>query len=329
MHPLNDVAVQHSAGRDGRASGDKSLKPEANARFSFLVREIGESGVETNWCTNMKYETLAPPALDYLPCRYEGSRTFFRGPKKPLVGEYVAFLGSSETYGKFVERPYVERIEDRIGTTCVNLGCVNAGIDVFLHDEDLGAVCQRAKMTVVQVMGAQNMSNRFYSVHPRRNDRFVKASVLMQAIFNGIDFTDFNFTRHMLTSVQQRAPERFRVLRDELQEAWVARMRLLVRGLGSRVVLLWVGAEAPGTNSSELANELAREPLFVTRDMIEKIRPHVEDVIEVPLSAHARATGLTDMVFERHEEAAARLNLNVASHTEVAELTAHRLQGML
>ena len=39
-----------------------------------------------------------------------------------------------------------------------------------------------ARLTVLQVTGAQNMSNRFYSVHPRRNDRFLKASPLLRAM---------------------------------------------------------------------------------------------------------------------------------------------------
>ncbi len=36
-------------------------------------------------------------------------------------------------------------------------------------------------------MGAQNLSNRFYAVHPRRNDRFLRASTLMKTIFREVD----------------------------------------------------------------------------------------------------------------------------------------------
>ena len=62
-------------------------------------------------------------------------------------------------------------------------------------------------LTVVQVMGANYLSNRFYSVHPRRNDRFLRASTVMQAIFNDVDFSDFTFTRHMLGALYELSPE--------------------------------------------------------------------------------------------------------------------------
>ena len=43
--------------------------------------------------------------LDYEHCRYGQSRISFRGPKKNLKGRFIAFLGGSETYGKFVRKP--------------------------------------------------------------------------------------------------------------------------------------------------------------------------------------------------------------------------------
>ncbi len=66
-------------------------------------------------------------------------------------------------------------------------------------------------MTVIQVMGAHNMSNRFYAVHPRRNDRFLRASLgCCKTIYPEVDFTEFNFTRHMLTALatHSRGPVR-------------------------------------------------------------------------------------------------------------------------
>jgi hypothetical protein len=53
-----------------------------------------------------------------------------------------------------------------------NLGLVNAGIDVFINEPMIQDFCAGAVVTVIQVLGAANMSNRFYAVHPRRNDRF-------------------------------------------------------------------------------------------------------------------------------------------------------------
>ena len=146
----------------------------------------------------MTFQRKGPPGLDYKPCRYGTSRLTFRGPARLLRGKYVAFLGSTETYGKYIPEPYPALVEQELGVTCVNLGCVNAGHDVYLHDPYVMELAGQARVRVLQIGGAHNMSNRFYTVHPRRNDRFLKSSRLMRQIFGDVDFTDFTFTRHML-----------------------------------------------------------------------------------------------------------------------------------
>ena len=130
----------------------------------------------------MTYERLGDSALDYFPCRYGTSKLLFRGPRRKLDGAYCAVLGGTETYGKFILQPYAALVEAATGITMVNFGCVNAGADVFVNDPAVIDACVKARATVVQVTGAHNTSNRFYAVHPRRNDRFLRASTLLKAI---------------------------------------------------------------------------------------------------------------------------------------------------
>ena len=204
----------------------------------------------------------ANTGLDYAPCRYGTSRTLFRGPAKSLDGDYVAVLGGTEAYGRFVASPFPDLIEQRLKRTIVNFGCINAGLDVFVQDPVVMRACKGAWLTVVQVIGAQNMSNRFYAVHPRRNDRFLRASKRMTEIWPEVDFTEIHFTRHLLSVLRATSPEQFDMLRDELSEAWSARMRSLARELGGRVVLLWMSDRAPD-DAGDLTTETG--PLFVTR----------------------------------------------------------------
>ncbi|MEQ3624477.1 MAG: DUF6473 family protein [Celeribacter sp.] len=178
--------------------------------------------------------------LDYAPCHYGASKVQFRGPKRPLNGRYIACLGGTETYGKFVPQAYPALLEAQTGLRAVNLGCVNAGPGLFANDPTLVDAAARATVTVVQVMGAQNMSNRFYAVHPRRNDRFLRPSAMMQALFPEVDFTEFHFTRHMLSTLQTTAPEKFGLVTEELKEAWIARMRQLLIAVRKPSVLLWL-----------------------------------------------------------------------------------------
>lgn len=122
----------------------------------------------------MAYEYPREGALNYFPVRYGDSKLLFRGPKADLGERYVAFLGGTETYGKYVETPYPDLVGEEVGCATLNLGCVNAGLDAYLNDETVMDLCAASDVTVLQITGAQNMSNRFYAVHPRRNDRFLR-----------------------------------------------------------------------------------------------------------------------------------------------------------
>lgn len=105
---------------------------------------------------------------------------------------------------------------------------MNVGVDVFSTDVQIAEMASGADVTGVQIMGAHNMSNQFYTVHPRRNDRFLYPSTLLQAIYREVDFAEFNFKKHMLQRLFTLSPGRFDTVVDELQQAWLARMRLLL-----------------------------------------------------------------------------------------------------
>jgi hypothetical protein len=264
--------------------------------------------------------------LDSAPCRYATSRTLFRGPAKSLDGTYITVLGGTETYGRFVERPFPDLIERRLERTTVNFGCMNAGLDVFVNDPVVVRASAHSALTVIQIVGAQNMSNRFYSVHPRRNDRFLRASRQMTEIWPDVDFTEIHFTRHLLKSLRASSAERFEMLRHELAEAWVARMRSLVRDVGGRVVLLWMSDRRP-EHLADLSGESG--PLFVTREMIETLRPEVLDIVEVVSSRPFGAAETEGMVFPEMERAIAENLPGPKMHHQTADALTPRLEALL
>lgn len=272
----------------------------------------------------MTMDSLSESALDYLPTRYGKSKLLFRGPKKDLSAPYVAFLGGTETYGKFVEDPFVDQLDRRVQPTCVNFGCINAGVDVFLNDPFLPEAARQAQVTVLQVPGAQNMSNRLYQVHPRRNDRFVSATKMLQSIFPDVDFAAFHFTKHMLSHLKQLSPERYRIVEQELHEAWKARVGHLTRRIQGRLILLWISERNP----DDLAHEPC-EPMHVTREMLEALRPSVTELVEVTLSDEVLSAGVDGMVFNEMEEPAAREIMGPLGHTEVAETLQPVLESLL
>lgn len=269
----------------------------------------------------MSYDVLGAGALNYAPCRYGNSRILFRGPERRLDAPYVSFLGGSETYGKFIKTPFPALVESNLGVNCINFGIPNAGIDVFANEAFLVETALGAEISVVQIVGAHNLANRFYSVHPRRNDRFISASALLSSIYPEVDFSEFHFTRHMLNILYGVSPERFAVVRHELQEAWMARMKLLLRRIRGKAVLLWLADHAPPNQADSQKNPAENtDPLFVTREMLDRLGTHAKDCVQVVVSAKALAAGTQGMVFSEMEASAAQRLVGPQAHGEAAKL---------
>jgi hypothetical protein len=278
----------------------------------------------------MTYDALGAGALNYAPCRYGNSRILFRGPRRRLDEPYVAFVGGTETYGKFIEAPFPALVESQIGVTCANFGIANAGVDVFLNDAALIDAANGAQATVLQVVGANNLSNRFYTVHPRRNDRFISASPVLASIYPEVDFSEFHFTRHMLNILYQVSPERFSVVRSEVQSAWSARMNLLLSRIYGPVCLLWFSDREPGKEHDQTANPAdCGDPLFVTGKMLDNLRTRVSCLVNAKPSSEALAAGTQGMVFDEMEALAAKRMMGPKCHMEVAHRLGHILKNLM
>ena len=149
---------------------------------------------------------------------------------------------------------------------------------------------------------------------------------MLRAIFPRVDFTEFNFTRHMLMSLQNASADKFEVVAEELRAAWVTRMKLLLSRLGRRVILLWVSDQAPPSPTRRV--DLARNPLLIDSEMIHAIRAPVAGYVEAVFSAAALSQGVEGMAFAPMEAPAAAGLPGPSAHREVADLlmpAIHRL----
>lgn len=273
----------------------------------------------------MAYEYPAQGGLDYFPCRYGKSKLLFRGPRRRLDGDYLAAIGGTETYGKFVADPFPALLEQSLGYPVLNFGYMNAGIDVFVNEPTVIDICSKALVTVVQLIGAQNTSNRFYAVHPRRNDRFLRASPLMKTIFREVDFTEFNFTRHMLATLQLQAPDKFPILVEELRAAWLARMKLLLRRIEGKVLLLWL--EPPAHLPQR--DTLGPDPFLVDADLVARLRPLAAGLVHLRAGSMPASLGTEGMVFSELEEPQALGLPGLARHVEIAAALDQALRAIM
>lgn len=275
----------------------------------------------------MAYQRLGRRPLNYQPARYPGTRLVFRGPARDLRAGYVACLGGTETYGKFLERPWPALLEPELGATCLNLGWPNAGPDVWLAPGNPLALVQRARAVVLQIPCAMNLSNPFYAVHPRRNDRFLRAEEPLQRLYPEVDFTEFHFTRHLMQRLAGLSPERFATFRAAMQVTWTRRMATLLSRITPPVILLWFSNRAPGTGANCVA--IGADPALVSRAMLEAIAPRAAGVVVSVASEIARAQGTRGMRFDLMEEDIAAALPGPLAHHEAAEAVRPVLRTLL
>ncbi|MFN3994558.1 MAG: DUF6473 family protein [Tabrizicola flagellatus] len=264
-------------------------------------------------------------ALDYSPCRYGASRALFRGPARDLTRPYVAVLGGSESFGKYVAQPWPALVEAGLGQTVVNLAAQNAGPDFYLSDPAALEVAARARVAVVQVTGAEALSNPFYTVHARRNDRFLAPTSALRALFPEVDLAEIHFTRHLLSVLHRADPVRCSVVIEALRRTWVDRMRLLLARLPERRLLLWLTELALPSR----AVWPDRAPVSIDRAMVEALAGEVSGIVDLVPSPQARTMARLDMIYPETEAAQAACLPGAAVHAEVAARLVPRVAELM
>jgi len=246
------------------------------------------------------------------PCTYGLSRLTFRGPRRPTDGRFAAFLGGSDTFARYIHKPFIDQLEASTGAVCVNLGCQAAGPDVYLQDTAVQSMCHDAHVVVIQLVGAANLSNAYYKVHPRRNDRFINPTDRLTTLYPDVDFTEISFTGHLISRLRTVDAARFALVRTCLQATWVTRMRALIDGASGKVILLWFASHEPANESA--GTRVTDEPMFVTLKMLDELRAQVADIIKVVMPRGETA----GMFFAPLDTLAALDSLGISAHHAAA-----------
>ncbi len=223
--------------------------------------------------------TLGRKRYSFPTQRIGGARLPIRPVPKVLRRDYVVFLGSDDTYGCHLSYPFTELIEDATGIQTVNLGCVGARVDAFQQNEGILEMCRGARLVFVEAVGAEAMSNRLYRVDVRNNQRLIRVTKYLKALYEAVDFSGIETVGELLTVLAQMSEEKLYFVRLELHMAWVARMRTLIRQIGVPVILLWLADHEPFYAAT--GGTIFRDPLFVDRTMLEALRQEVVDIIEI------------------------------------------------
>lgn len=252
---------------------------------------------------------LGQTLLGLQPCHYGYSNLTFRGPEADLSAPYIAFLGGTETVGPFLTHPFPTLVAEACGLECVNLGIKNAGPDVFLKDPEVIKLVQGAQAVVLEVTGVRNLSNAYYEVHPRRNDRVTRPHAALRDLMPTFDFVDVHYTGHLLEEIAEKAgPNACERVVAELKTVWVDRMQALMKAIHAPVHLLRFVTRIAGDRRIDHIDPL----------MMATLTFHAASVTRVEPSETAQQYGTAEMIFAPDEAKQARYMLSAAAHREAA-----------
>ncbi|MEO1000593.1 MAG: DUF6473 family protein [Pseudomonadota bacterium] len=262
--------------------------------------------------------------------RFGRARQRYRSPRPDLDRPYIAMLGGSETYGKFVRDPYPWLVEETLGHQVANWGTPGAGPTFFLKDPVLLECCSNARICVISMMGASATSNRLFSVFKRRNERLRTVSEMLKVLYEGEGIEHFRFVHNMLAHLHARDPQKFKVVELEMRAAWIARMRELLEDIETYKVLFWFSERSPDGDSSQRGVDgRPLAPAYVDRAMIEAIAPYADEVVEYTATRAEAEGGPGDRLDAGAPGQAPRCHPGQAMHRRAAEALSATLDAAL
>lgn len=175
---------------------------------------------------------------DVPTCRIGNSPLAFRAQSLGAGRPDCVVLGSGLSFGRFVAEPWPAILARLSGQRVVNLAVPQTSPEAWLRDEVLMALAVRAHRILIELPDCQRLSNRFFQVHPRRNDRVVQILPPLTALYPEADFMDYLFTGHLLRHLERLCHRRFALVREALEQAWSDRMSSLISELPGEVTLL-------------------------------------------------------------------------------------------
>lgn len=204
--------------------------------------------------------------IDYRETQWLPGKRFRGSPATVNTDEpFGIFLGAGQTFGRFVERPFVDLVSERLGIPCINLGLGGAGAKNYMHRDTL-ALINKAQFCVVQVMSGRSSRNDLFdaqsgqSVYGLDPGQLGPSAFAERIVRHAIEIGD---TRYLLNEIR----------RGWIQETWE-----LARRIYCPKLLLYVSKRPPAYEASPgSVHELAGEfPQFIDQATLDAVRPHFD-----------------------------------------------------
>jgi len=260
----------------------------------------------------MSYQSLAAGDAAESFCQYGQSNLWFRGPPRTINEPYIACIGGAETFGRFVQRPFPAVLGARLNRPCINLGSLFCGAEALCQDPGLVQLANGAELCVLQFPDVLGQTNRFYRVHPHRNDRFVAPTQDLITLFPEVDFTEFHFVRHLISRLHTVSGPRFFEVKRELQHGWIRKLENFLSGISSPVIGLSLDIGSSRFGDGRCDN-VPIEPF-----MIEALSAHCIDIFRLNLRVSGEADDLEDVLFGTLQQPMAEHMIGPSAHRSIA-----------
>lgn len=259
---------------------------------------------------NSFYQNLDKDIIDYKIYDFQGLK--LRGPKLDN-NKYIAFIGASQTFGRYCQEPYPNILGKRLNMGILNFGIGGKGPTYFLRNKTILEAVNKADLVIIQVLSGRSIGNSVFGsmdggMHGIRliDGKRMRSDYIFSELINGID--NRGLSREFMENLVK-----------EIRGNYVAATIELLEAIQPPKVLLWFSTRTPEYKEiygltpyqqftkdfrqifsaileklsngkigffrrykeAHVDNLLAEFPHLVNREMIEEIKPHCDCYVEL------------------------------------------------
>lgn len=255
--------------------------------------------------SNSFYQNLDKDIIDYKIYDFQGLE--LRGPKLDN-SKYIAYIGASQTFGRFCLEPYPNLLGQKLDLGTLNLGVGGKGPAYFLNNPTILEAINKAELVILQVLSGRSTGNsvfestdggmhgiRLIDGQKMRSDRFYSE------LINGRDKR--GLSQEFMKNLVKETRENYIKLNVELLEAikpptiflWLStrtpeykeiygltpyqKFRKNLSGFLEKLSNGKVGFFRRDINS-HIDNLLSDFPHLINRETIEAIKPYSDRYVE-------------------------------------------------
>lgn len=221
-----------------------------------------------------QYQNRDWDVVDYELYTVPGFAYALRGPDlTDLSLPHGVILGAAQSFGVLVPDPYAHKLTRETGMALRNFAVGGSAPALYLNNPIAIEACNAARFCIIQVLSARGSTNTYFESRDGKNMLrprgsrlpFVPGDTAFRAMFEN---------EPLLVS---------RLVVSEMRNNWTLEMIRLLSLIRVPKILLWFSKRSPDLPEEFKTYERAAGvfPQFITREMIETIRPFTDQYVEV------------------------------------------------